>query len=34
LGPVTPDAAGAYVLPKPSIFQDWVVVLARAGGPA
>jgi hypothetical protein len=34
LGPVTPDAAGAYVLPKPPIFQDWVVVLARAGGPA
>lgn len=29
LGIVQGDAAGSYVLPKPPIFQDWVVVLAR-----
>jgi hypothetical protein len=29
LGLVQGDAQGAYSLPKPPIFQDWVVVLVR-----
>jgi len=29
LEPITPDAHGDYRLPKPPIFQDWVVVLER-----
>jgi hypothetical protein len=29
IGAVSGDEQGAYVLPKPPIFQDWVVVLER-----
>jgi hypothetical protein len=29
LGIVAGDAQGAYDLPKPPIFQDWVIVLER-----
>ena len=30
LGTVTGNAHGEYTVPKPPIFQDWVIVLERA----
>jgi hypothetical protein len=29
LGTVTGDARGEYIVPKPPVFQDWVIVLER-----